>query len=250
MHFNARSLVGGRTGELCRPREAAHVHVRHHAGALGVDAVLLQRTRRLAEAALCFADGVEFLPGGAGVEQRLGPGCAFTCGDLAAHLEQGCGDAQRAVAQVRRRAGLTAQHGEHIAGLQRGPDATPYRLGAVAFLYPDLEAHRGPRVDKLLAQTACHLGVAYLGRGADRDVDQHMRGASGDFLRNHRGHQLTFAVEIQRALHPDHDVVGGAETDRTAPDDAAALAFDDATHVLEGHSHRCQRLHGVGGAGR
>ena len=61
---------------------------------------------------------------------------------------------------------------------------------------------------------------------------------------------LPFAVEVERALDPDQNVVGRAQADRAAPHDAAAFALDHAPDRRGIEIDRRQRLHGVGGAGR
>ena len=77
-----------------------------------------------------------------------------------------------------------------------------------------------------------------------------MGGAGGGFFRQDGGDHLSLAVEIQRPLDADQDVVGGTQLHRAAPDDAAADLFDDAAHRFDVERHRRQRFHCVSGAGR
>jgi len=109
------------------------------------------------------------------------------------------------------------------------PDATGYADGALWELGGGVRA-------------------AYLGRQAHGHVDQHMGGARGRFLGQHRRHQLALAVQVQRAFHPDQDVIGRAQAHRAAPDDTAARAVHHAADLRHIQRHRRQRFHGVGRA--
>ena len=53
-----------------------------------------------------------------------------------------------------------------------------------------------------------------------------MRGTGRRLFRQHAGHQLTGGVEIERAFDTDEVIIGGAEREPAAPDDAAAFRFD------------------------
>ena len=55
------------------------------------------------------------------------------------------------------------------------------------------------------------LRAAHLGGRSHRHVDHQMGGARGDLLGEDRGDHLAFAVDVQRALDADQNVVGGAQ---------------------------------------
>ncbi|EWS57058.1 hypothetical protein X551_00192 [Methylibium sp. T29] len=61
---------------------------------------------------------------------------------------------------------------------------------------------------------------------------------------------MSLAVEIERALDADQDVVGRAQPHRAAPDDAGAGALHRASHGGDVEIDRGEHLHRVGGAGR
>ena len=72
--------------------------------------------------------------------------------------------------------------------------------------------------------------------------------SSCDLLRQHGCNHLPFAIEIECALNPDQDVVGGAQPNCAAPHDASALMFDHAPNGRGVEIDRRHGLHGVGGS--
>ena len=73
--------------------------------------------------------------------------------------------------------------------------------------------------------------------------------AGSGLLRQDRCHQLTLAVEVQRPLDTDQQIVGGTQAHRSAPHDASAFAVDDAAHPRGVERHRRQHFHRVRGTG-
>ena len=208
------------------------------------------RNRRRAHAALRLADASELGGRRAAAQRLLRDRKALARRRLVRQLQQRAGQQHGPLAQVVRRVRRVVQHRQHVARLQRRPDAAADRLRAVGEDGSGLESEGLRHLDQSLCDRVRVLGAAHLGGGADRHVEHHMAGAGGDLLRQHRGDQLALAVEVERALDRDQNVVGRAQAHRAAPDDAAAFLLHHAPHGGEIERDRRQRLHGVGGAGR
>ena len=246
--------AGGRpvrgAGQLGQARELAVVDVDHAPGVAGAQGFDVRRLWRFAQAALGLADALELVPGLAAVE---GVQCALHAGALGhhpTHLQHRTGHQRRAFAQVGRGVGLATQHRQHVACLQRRTDATAHRLAAVGEQAAQAQTEMRGHGHQARGQVAGRVQAADLGGGADRDVDHHVAGAGGDLLRQHRGDQLAFGVDVQLALHAHEDVVGRGQMHGPAPGQAGAFGLDHAAQGIQVQVHRRQGFHGVGGAGR
>ena len=85
-------------------------------------------------------DALELAPRAAVVENGPRQRAAVSGRRVPGVFEQAAGEQQRAIAQVERRLRVVAQHGEHVAGLERGADATAHRSRAVGEHDVDLES--------------------------------------------------------------------------------------------------------------
>ena len=145
---------------------------------------------------------------------------------------------------------IAPEYRKHVARFQRRSETEANRLAAVAQQRADLQSKLDRHGFEMSAKLRRFLlGPDFRGR-PDRQIEQHVRGSGGDLLRQHRGDQLGRAVEIERALHPDEDVVGRTEADAPAPDDATAFAFDHPAHRGNIEIDRRHGFHRVGGSGR
>ena len=149
---------------------------------------------------------------------------------MATELKQFAREHQRAHPQVLRRRGRAAQHRQHVMRLQRRPDPAPHWLRTVRAQDAQLQSMRCGYLFQQRLQTIGVLVAAHLGGRPDRDVDQGMGRAGGDFLRQHGCDELGIAVEVERPLDPDQQVVGRTQAQGAAPDEAAADVFDDPAH--------------------
>ena len=101
-----------------------------------------------------------------------------------------------------------------------------------------------------LAQALRRAHLPHLGGRPDGNVDEEVRRAGGELLRQDRRHHLPVRVDAERPLDRDQDVVGGREAGRAAPGDAAAVLAHDVVQRPEAELDAREHLHGVGGAGR
>ena len=165
-------------------------------------------------------------------------------------MRHGAGDLQRALAQIGRCVGFAAQHCEHVARFERRTDAAAHGLGAVGDDRLHSEADGATGVHQAMAQCLRGLAAAHLGGLAHRDVDDDVARSGRNLLRQHRGDQLALAVEVERALDADQDVVRRTQAHRAAPDDAAAFALHHPAHGRDVQFDSGERLHHVRGACR
>ncbi len=100
------------------------------------------------------------------------------------------------------------------------------------------------------AQIARRLRRADLRCEPHRQIEHDVTGARGDFFGQDRGDELTFGVDIKRALDADEHVIGWREAHGAAPGDAAAFGLDDAAHGGNIEIDGRQGLHCVGRARR
>src|SRR3546814_10541294 len=63
-----------------------------------------------------------------------------------------------------------------------------------------------------------------------------------NLLRQDRSDQLSFGVDVERALHADEDVIGRAQAYRPAPGKASAFGGHHALHRSEEHTSELQSL--------
>jgi hypothetical protein len=142
------------------------------------------------------------------------------------------------------------QHGQDIVRLQRRADAAADRLQAIG----DDDLHRDAKrlgdLLQVMANRPNRILPAHLCRRAHGHIDDHVTGARGDFLRQHRCNELSFAVQIERAFDADDGVISRAEPHGPAPYDAAALALDHPPHRRQIEIDRRQHFHGVSGPRR
>src|SRR3546814_2402900 len=102
-----------------------------------------------------------------------------------------------------------------------------------------LQSQRARGVGKPRAEAVgCGL-TSHLGRRTHRHVDQDVGGARGYLLRQHAGHQLTVAVEIQRALHPDQDVVGRTRSEEHTSELQSLMRISYAVFCLKKKTVSC-----------
>ena len=165
------------------------------------------------------------------------------------HFEQMPRQQQRSLSKVHRRLRLRPEHRQRIARLECGPDAPADGLCPMRedgqHLHPDGGAH----VAQMSAE-ALRFGISsYLRGWTDREIDQHVRGAGGCLLREHRGDELGRTVEIERALDANQHIVGRTQPRAPTPDEAAPFPFHNAPHGREIEVHRRQRFHRIGGTG-
>src|SRR3546814_14955525 len=72
-------------------------------------------------------------------------------------------------------------------------------------------------------KTFSGVRTANLGGWSDRDVEHDMGSSRRNLLRQDRSDQLSFGVDVERALHADEDVIGRAQAYRPAPGKASAF---------------------------
>jgi len=156
---------------------------------------------------------------------------------------------QRAVTQVGRLVRSSLNNREDIPRLESGSDPASNRLDAIGFHDPNVETKSGAVFGKSFAEPPGSLPAAHLSSWAYRYIKNRMRSAGSDLLGKDRGHELTLAVEVQRTLNVDEDVIGRAEARSSSPGDAPAFAFDDAAHGRQIEVDRHESLHRVCGAG-
>src|SRR5487761_2620563 len=142
--IDPRSRRLRRARELCRACETAIVDLRDATTPGRGERMLVGRLRRLTHAALARADRAEFLQGAAIVENARGERQSGALRDLGGEFEDAPGKAQCARPQVARCAGLAPQNRQHIAGLERRPDAPADWLAAVGDHDADLDPDRLP----------------------------------------------------------------------------------------------------------
>ena len=231
------------TGELGDPGDQAVVD----SGDRSADRSGYQRPVRggfrFGKPALCLANRHETLFGRATFQQlncgvRAGSGCA-------AQLKQKPGECQRPIAQIRRRIRGPAQHFQHIRGFQRRADPASHRLVAVADMdlqfQPDLCGDRfQPR-----RQGGCRRRRADLSGWSHGNIDDHPISPCGGLLGQDTGGKLAITVKIQRPFNADHYVIGRAEVQPAAPDNATALRLDHPAHCSQIQRHRGHHLHDI-----
>jgi len=186
----------------------------------------------------------------AGIEQLARAIIAAPAVQPGIEFEHLAGQVERPLAQIRRRVVLAAQHLEHVARLQHGPDAAPHRLRAVG--QHDADVHAQPLADEFEQLAQAHRAVAMpdLGGGAHRDIDDQAGRAGGGVLGKDGGDHLLGRIDAQRPLDRDQDVVGRRKIDVPAPDQAALFGADNLADLVDFQVDPRQHLHRVGGAGR
>src|SRR5487761_2057650 len=156
--IDPRSRRLWRARKLCCARQTAIVDLRDATIPDRGERTLVGRVRRLAHAPLARADRDEFLDGAAIVENARSERQSAALRDLGGEFEDAPGKAQCARPQVARCVGLAPQNRQHIARLERGPDASADRLAAVGDHYADLDPDRVPDLLQFGAKTRCGLG--------------------------------------------------------------------------------------------
>ena len=203
----------------------------------------------LEKAPLCLADCAKFGLRCTAGEERF---CLFAPDRPIAlsKLKQRTGKIERTFTQVRRRISLSPQDGEHVACLERGPDTAPDRRRSIAHVNTQLEAERSSNRFHSGCQRHSRFLRPNLGGRSHRNIDKDAGRARSSLLGQDTRHELTVAIEIERAFDPYQQVVGRAEVELAAPCKASSFGFDYPAQVRDLQRDRGHHLHGIGGPGR
>lgn len=163
-----------------------------------------------------FTDPLEFLPGAPAVQHIRRHAKAFARQRLAGQFQQRRCYRERMVPQVFWCAGVV-QHGQNVMGFQCGAYASSHGLGAVRHQYLQVDAEFARHGHQALAESGRRGGRSHLGGGRpDRHVDHQMGRAGSDLLGKNGCDHLAFAVQVQRMLDPDQNVIGRTDVDGSA----------------------------------
>ena len=187
-------------------------------------------TWRGPHATLRFTYGLEFSPCTPCLKCFSREAQTIAQAGTTAKFQQLPGKMQRAVTQVGRLVRSSLNNREDIPRLESGSDPASNRLDAIGFHDPNVQTKSRADFRKSFAEPPGGLPAAHLSSWAYRHIKNRMRSAGGDLLGKDGGHELTLAVEVQRTLNVDEDVIGRAEARSSSPGDAPAFAFDDAAH--------------------
>src|SRR3546814_13050320 len=94
-----------------------------------------------------------------------------------------------------------------------------------------------------LGKTFGGVCAANLGGWSDRDVEHDMGSSRRNLLRQDRSDQLSFGVDVERALHAAEAVIGMAQAYRPAPGTASAFGGHDALPGITVKVAPDERLH-------
>src|SRR5690606_4953605 len=170
---------------------------------------------------------------------------AFAGGCLAAHFQQNARQGTGTLGEVKRRIRSAFQNGEKVMSFQGGPDAPPHRLPAIATMDHHLHAEITGNCLHELFQMIGSRRTAHLGTGPNRYVQNDMGGSRSNLLGQHGSHHLAIVFQVQRPLHPYHDVVRRAQLHGPAPHDTSAFLFHDLPYAFDGKIHWGECFHGV-----
>src|SRR3546814_13474787 len=104
-----------------------------------------------------------------------------------------------------------------MARLEGGADSPADRLCTIGLDTARDKAEPASDGVQRRGKTFGGVCAANLGGWSDRDVEHDMGSSRRNLLRQDRSDQLSFGVDVERALHADEDVIGRAQAYRPAP---------------------------------